>query len=70
LLERTQLSRLILTQQAVQSLLASVPAASLTVILLDTQEDLTPLERHRRQKGKKGGALEFMQLLTSLTRRW
>lgn len=35
-----------------------------------TQDELSPLERRRRQKTKKGSAFEFMQLLTSLTKRW
>ena len=34
------------------------------------QDTLTPLEKFRRQKSKKGNAAEFMGLLQSLTKRW
>ena len=34
------------------------------------QDQLTPLERHRKTKDRKGNAAEFMQLLSSLTKRW
>jgi hypothetical protein len=34
------------------------------------QDQLTALERFRRQKSKKGNAAEFMGLLQSLTKRW
>jgi hypothetical protein len=31
---------------------------------------LTPLERFKKNKSRKGNAGEFMQLLSSLTKRW
>jgi hypothetical protein len=34
------------------------------------QDQLTPLERFRKTKSKKGNAGEFMGLLMSLTKRW
>jgi hypothetical protein len=34
------------------------------------QDNLTPVERFRKSKSKKGNAAEFMQLLSSLTKRW
>lgn len=34
------------------------------------QEELTPMEKFKRRKNKNGNPLEFMQLLTSLTKRW
>lgn len=34
------------------------------------QDQLTALERFRMSKSKKGSAGEFMQLLSSLTKRW